>query len=1038
MAQSFSDGAAQDRQSQSLDGEASVVSETVYDTEGRDAVKTKAARLAPAAGAPLLAYRAGFVESLDWVSGVMTGEVSRYYSPGGGGRSDDQGYPYGRTRYEDSPLGRPVEQGIPGRSFAIVDLATTTPADRHTSKTAYGANGEGGFMPWLPAGQYALTTVTGPDGNQASRMDDALGTACGGGTLVDSATGRYNTTAYAYACASEGTTTRTRLPNAFDPPAGSAPGDWEGVALTDALGRTTRVGAPDVGENDFVFDPSGRSRFEQTPEGRAGGYYVYHRYDAIGRVVEDGYLAGAWDRAALQRIADQDPSYPVAPPTWARRSEYDGDGADPLAMSRPTRVSVSTDDGTGAVASVEEYRYDALGNVREHVQEVAGGRYAIAFEHDGLGNPTRVRYLAAAQGDDVPEVTYQYDALGRMSAVGRGDGAPDAYARYAYDAGGSLASATFAGGTAAETARTFGYNPPGWTTEIADRYFAQRAYYDRYRDGQVGYYDGRIAEETFSQSQVPQGGLAEYGYRYRYDALSQLTEATTGAAGGDLRIDAYDDNGNPVEVERGGARSDLVYWPGTDEIKSTSGGAGAEYEYDAGGAAIKATPPGLDRIAYERTTRLVESMSTTSGEVTFQYDGEGRRILEQRADGRRIYLHGALNRPLIELGDGQGAEPVLYVYGKGGLLGLVQGGRFWLVLADRLGSSRVLVADDGSVGGAYAYRPFGDLLSESGSRSDLLSFLFTGQKLDRSLRLYDMNARFYDPSLGRFLGTDPQMLFASPYVYAGNAPMMFVDPTGQSARGWQTFGIVMLGIASVLTAVAGAVVTVVTAGAAGPAVAAAVGAESALASTLVAGAVTVAGGALGSAMISAGTASASYSFGHLDPSTFSGAEWAVQTGNAAWIGALTGAVSGGVTFGVYAGTQVAMGAGYLASASSMWGARVAGMAVQGVVGAGMGAVTQVANNAVAGVPLGDGVTTAIIAGGMVGAISGYWNMKLAKENYLRVANAAGAAVAPAVGPPVVNPAPPPPAALPPPIPPRPVRVPPPIPPKPPNLFGNVA
>jgi RHS repeat-associated protein len=47
--------------------------------------------------------------------------------------------------------------------------------------------------------------------------------------------------------------------------------------------------------------------------------------------------------------------------------------------------------------------------------------------------------------------------------------------------------------------------------------------------------------------------------------------------------------------------------------------------------------------------------------------------------------------------------------------------------------------------------------------------------------LYYMNARYYDPTLGRFLSEDPLGLGGGDltlYSYAGNNPVVFVDPSG--------------------------------------------------------------------------------------------------------------------------------------------------------------------------------------------------------------------------------------------------------------------
>jgi insecticidal toxin complex protein TccC len=50
--------------------------------------------------------------------------------------------------------------------------------------------------------------------------------------------------------------------------------------------------------------------------------------------------------------------------------------------------------------------------------------------------------------------------------------------------------------------------------------------------------------------------------------------------------------------------------------------------------------------------------------------------------------------------------------------------------------------------------------------------------------LYYFNARYYSPELGRFVSRDPIGIVddVNLYVYVGNNPLKFVDPTGLKAK----------------------------------------------------------------------------------------------------------------------------------------------------------------------------------------------------------------------------------------------------------------
>ena len=69
-------------------------------------------------------------------------------------------------------------------------------------------------------------------------------------------------------------------------------------------------------------------------------------------------------------------------------------------------------------------------------------------------------------------------------------------------------------------------------------------------------------------------------------------------------------------------------------------------------------------------------------------------------------------------------------------------------------------------------------------------YKFTGYELDDEARLdlYHANARMYDPVLGRFNQVDPMLQYSSPYIYVGNNPLLFTDPTGMLGDYYDSIG----------------------------------------------------------------------------------------------------------------------------------------------------------------------------------------------------------------------------------------------------------
>ncbi|MBQ3109805.1 MAG: RHS repeat-associated core domain-containing protein [Clostridia bacterium] len=81
----------------------------------------------------------------------------------------------------------------------------------------------------------------------------------------------------------------------------------------------------------------------------------------------------------------------------------------------------------------------------------------------------------------------------------------------------------------------------------------------------------------------------------------------------------------------------------------------------------------------------------------------------------------------------------------------------------------------------YYYSPFGEIWQ--GERStDTNPFRYAGEYLDNETGDIYLRARYYDPSIGRFISVDPIKDGTNWYVYCSNNPIAFVDPSGLDAR----------------------------------------------------------------------------------------------------------------------------------------------------------------------------------------------------------------------------------------------------------------
>ncbi len=105
-------------------------------------------------------------------------------------------------------------------------------------------------------------------------------------------------------------------------------------------------------------------------------------------------------------------------------------------------------------------------------------------------------------------------------------------------------------------------------------------------------------------------------------------------------------------------------------------------------------------------------------------------------------------------------------------------------ITDSQGSVRFLTDSTGAIVNSYTYTPYG-AGATSNATATTTPYLYTGENLDSETSLTYLRARYYDPSTSRFISRDPvrgvltNPLTQNPYIYAGDNPMMYSDPSGE-------------------------------------------------------------------------------------------------------------------------------------------------------------------------------------------------------------------------------------------------------------------
>ncbi len=206
---------------------------------------------------------------------------------------------------------------------------------------------------------------------------------------------------------------------------------------------------------------------------------------------------------------------------------------------------------------------------------------------------------------------------------------------------------------------------------------------------------------------------------------------------------------------------------------------------------------------YDHRNRLTSVTNKTSGGtpskvVTYEYDGFDRRVAKTydgspttgTIDRYEFYIWDGTDVVLDFVDADGGASPSAsldkrYLWGQATDQVLAEeavGGSSRWHLADHQGTVRDLADGDGNlVSGSHVdFNAFGKIVSGTPATR----FTYTGQEYDADTGLYYYNARWYNPTLGRFVTKDPIGFAAgdtNQYRYVGT---MRRTPLIQAAFKW--------------------------------------------------------------------------------------------------------------------------------------------------------------------------------------------------------------------------------------------------------------
>jgi RHS repeat-associated protein len=276
---------------------------------------------------------------------------------------------------------------------------------------------------------------------------------------------------------------------------------------------------------------------------------------------------------------------------------------------------------------------------------------------------------------------------------------------------------------------------------------------------------------------ITDAAVAGQNRTFRYDALGRL-ETATGAWGS--ATFGYDSLGN-VRSKTLGSRTVSVGYDARNRVSqvadSARGTAQIGYAHDARG---NVTDNGDLELRYDLADQPVSVSGTSTG--TYAYDANFKRV-KQTVNGDTVYSIYGKSGALLFRDATTRAKRTDYVQAAGMTVMRVDTGNVPTYLHnDHLGSPVAATSQGGQVLWREHYAPYGEKLAAPQANQNDTGF--TGHVEDAATGLVYMQARYYDPVIGRFLSTDaadftPERPFMfNRYAYAGNDPINALDPTG--------------------------------------------------------------------------------------------------------------------------------------------------------------------------------------------------------------------------------------------------------------------
>jgi len=521
--------------------------------------------------------------SNSWLPSMATGNYGAFISPNSyKAMNANRDNPYSYPVYEDSPLGRVLEQYGPGKawhqnsksikmtyitlnsaigspSFDIPYFTTTD--DRTTVSITRSSN----LHNYSNAQLYYIVETKDEDGNQSYTATDRLGRVVytkqmDGGTAVETCyiyDGFGNLRAVLPPLAVFTSGERNESDQTIK--------DYAYLYKYDSRNRCIAKKLPGAEWIYYIYDNADRLIFTQDGENRAKNEWIFSIPDELGRIAITGVCNNAFD------YTKNPLGTAVAKATYYANNGYSISGGFILSNTRilstnyyddynftgnNTNFQYNEEQGYGTryetsnkgmltgtrTAQLLPDRTISSNTLTEAVYYDYRGRVIQAKSNNSMyrgydrtyivynfaGQPTKKKqtYMDSAMPDT--EYTYKYDHAGRLIKTTHqlADNKPVTLTENTYDELGRLRTSQKHNLDGHKT--TYNYNIRSWVTIMSSPFFVEELCYNTVSiPSGESYYNGNLAAITwqFWDSSARYGCAFSNGYNFYYDNLSRLTQA---------------------------------------------------------------------------------------------------------------------------------------------------------------------------------------------------------------------------------------------------------------------------------------------------------------------------------------------------------------------------------------------------------------------------------------------------------------------------------------------------------------------------------